>query len=128
MDCIHKCKQKAISYKAQLRFTGKSGNAVNTKPVRLADEGVTRRKFFTYAAFFGLTRLAAKAQQQLQGDGRLAEIIDRQPPSRPVAITPPGSGSARNMARHCTSCQLCELFAPIMFYNRREVFLRLCSP
>jgi ferredoxin len=119
MDCIYRCRQKAVSYRTRLRVTEKSEksekseNAANAEPVRLsADEGVTRRKFFAFTALFGLTGLAAKAQQQLQGDGGLADIIDRQPPARPVNITPPGSLSARNMARHCTGCQLCVTVCP----------------
>jgi polyferredoxin len=112
MNCMRKCKQKAISYRAQLPFAGKSGNAINAEPVPLADEGVTRRKFFAFSALFGLTGLAVKAQQLLQGDGGLADIIDKQPPARPVKITPPGSCNARNMERHCTGCQLCVSVCP----------------
>jgi ferredoxin len=130
MNCIYKCKQKAVSYRAQLRFAGKSENAANAEPVRLADEGVTRRKFFTFTALFGLTGLAAKAQQQLQlqGDGGLSEIINRQPPTRPVAITPPGSGSARNMARHCTGCQLCVAVCPNHVLQPSGSLLTLMQP
>jgi ferredoxin len=106
MDCIHKCKQKAISYKVQLPFTGKPENTGDKESVRLPDKGVTRRNFFAFTALFGLSGLSVKAQQ-LQGDGGLADITDLQRPSRPVAITPPGSFSARNMAGHCTGCQLC---------------------
>jgi polyferredoxin len=127
MNCINKCKQKAISYRVQLRFAGKSEPAVNEEPVRLADEGVTRRKFFAFSALFGLTGLAAKAQQ-LQGDGGLAEIIDKQPPARPVAITPPGSCSARNMARHCTGCQLCVAVCPNHVLQPSGSFLTLMQP
>ena len=52
-----------------------------------------------------------KAQEKTT-DGGLAEIEDKKKPEREKLITPPGSISARNMAEHCTSCQLCINICP----------------
>lgn len=47
------------------------------------------------------------AQEKKKVDGGLAVIEDKVPPERLTPITPPGSISAKNMARRCTGCQLC---------------------
>lgn len=52
------------------------------------------------------TASALKAQEK-KVDGGLAAIEDKKIPNRQTPITPPGSLSARNMAAHCTACQLC---------------------
>jgi formate hydrogenlyase subunit 6/NADH:ubiquinone oxidoreductase subunit I len=48
----------------------------------------------------------AKAQK-LKMDGGYAVIEDKKIPNRETPLTPPGSLSARNLAQHCTACQLC---------------------
>jgi NAD-dependent dihydropyrimidine dehydrogenase PreA subunit len=45
--------------------------------------------------------------QQLRVDGGLADIEDKKVPDRKTPIVPPGAESAKNMAKHCTACQLC---------------------
>ena len=52
------------------------------------------------------------AQEKMKVDGGLAKIEDKVAPRRQTPITPPGSMSARNMARHCTGCQLCVAECP----------------
>ena len=42
----------------------------------------------------------------------MAFIANKIAPKRTTPITPPGSYSAENMARHCTSCQLCVAECP----------------
>ncbi|MDR1780126.1 MAG: 4Fe-4S binding protein [Tannerella sp.] len=102
MDCIGKCKQGAIKFKPCL-FT----QAVKPSEVETADsKGVNRRGFVSIATGLALAG-AAKAQQQLQGDGGLADIIDKEAPERKTPVAPPGSISTRNMTKHCTGCQLC---------------------
>ena len=54
----------------------------------------------------------ALAQAGKKVDGGLAVIEDKQPARRTVPLTPPGSQSAANMARHCTACQLCVAKCP----------------
>ena len=105
MDCLGKCKQKALSY--QLRTTKarpakaeENAHAASSKEVNEA-----RRNFLTVTAM-AATASALKAQEK-KVDGGLAAIEDKKIPNRQTPITPPGSLSARNMAAHCTACQLC---------------------
>ena len=52
------------------------------------------------------------AQEKKKVDGGLAVIEAKAIPTRQTPITPPGSMSAQNMARHCTGCQLCVAQCP----------------
>lgn len=45
-------------------------------------------------------------------DGGLAVIADKKIPNRATPIVPPGAQSLRNMATHCTACQLCVSACP----------------
>lgn len=101
MDCIDKCHKHAISYS---RMTGENGAEKN----EMADE--SRRAFMTVAAV--ATASAVLKAQEKTVDGGLAMIEDKQVPERKTPITPPGSLSASNMARHCTACQLCVSACP----------------
>ncbi len=53
------------------------------------------------------TTAAAFAEDKIKLDGGLAKIEGKQSPKRKTPITPPGSLSAQNLAKHCTACQLC---------------------
>ena len=55
---------------------------------------------------------AALAQAGKKVDGGLAVIEDKVIPNRKTPLTPPGSVSAKNMAQHCTACQLCVTQCP----------------
>ena len=50
---------------------------------------------------------AAIAQEKKKVDGGFADLADKAAPSRQTPLTPPGSLSVKNMAQHCTGCQLC---------------------
>lgn len=65
-----------------------------------------RRNFLSVSALFAAT-MVIKAQEK-KVDGGLAVIEDKKIPNRVVALTPPGSLSVRNFAKHCTACQLCD--------------------
>jgi len=73
-----------------------------------ADKG---RRSFLLGAAMAVTG-AALAQKKKKVDGGLAVIEDKVAPERQTPITPPGSFSAQNMARHCTACQLCVSACP----------------
>jgi len=80
------------------------------------------------------TTAATLAQNKKKVDGGLAVIVNKVAPERQTPLTPPGSISAENMAKHCTGCQLCvsecpnevlrpstdlsHLMQPIMSYER----------
>ena len=109
-NCIDKCKFGALSYVGGYKSTKASakadnnsdsaGKAANTDST--VDAG--KRSFLLSAA---LATMAAMAQDKKKVDGGLAVIEDKVAPERQTPITPPGSVSARNMAQHCTACQLC---------------------
>lgn len=102
LDCIDKCRQGAIKYVPRSKAAQAAPNGAT------ADKG--RRAFITATAIMAGTGIA-KAQQ-MKMDGGFATIEDKQIPNRKTPITPPGSLSAKNLAQHCTACQLCVSVCP----------------
>lgn len=102
-DCIDKCRKKALSYTHS--SPKKSEEIDKAKTVDQEVVNSARRSFLLGAAI--ATTSAVIAQEKKKVDGGLAEIEDKQAPKRNTPLTPPGSLSAQNMARHCTACQLC---------------------
>lgn len=107
-NCLEKCNFDALHYgrPKSLKPSAKSQepNQVSTQ----ADE--TRRAFLLGGAIIAADVALAQAGKKV--DGGLAEIVDRTPPKRTTPLTPPGSVSAKHMARHCTACQLCVAQCP----------------
>lgn len=103
-NCIGKCRKdamkftacKSTSYKEQVDKQQATGS-------KAVDGG---RRSFLLGTAMAVTG-AALAQEKKKVDGGLAVIEDKKAPERHTPITPPGSFSAQNMARHCTACQLC---------------------
>ncbi|MDE5711963.1 MAG: 4Fe-4S binding protein, partial [Bacteroides sp.] len=120
MNCIDKCKHGAISYK--YHPFGKP--AAVKKEEESVDE--SRRSFFTATALVAAAS-AAKAQKK-KVDGGLAAIEDKQIPKRSTPLTPPGSLSARNMAQHCTACQLCVSVCPNQVLRPSTDLMKLMQP
>ncbi|MBP3511691.1 MAG: 4Fe-4S binding protein [Prevotella sp.] len=106
MDCIGKCNKGAISY--TLRSSA-DGHAGKEKADERKVDG-SRRTFLT-ATSAVIAASALKAQEK-KVDGGLAAIADKEIPERKTPIVPPGAVSLRNMARHCTACQLCVSACP----------------
>ncbi|NDV58303.1 4Fe-4S binding protein [Bacteroides sp. 519] len=110
MNCVEKCNKGAITYK--LRY-GKNKPATNvaTQTETAVQEQIndTRRGFLSIAAVVATTSVL-KAQEK--GDGGLAVIADKKIPDRETPIVPAGALSLRNMAQHCTACQLCVSVCP----------------
>ena len=95
-NCIDSCEFGALKY-----------DAPNIH--RPAMDG-GRRSFLMGSA---LVTTAALAQEtKIKMDGGLAEIEDKVAPERKTPLTPPGSLSAKNLAQHCTGCQLCVAQCP----------------
>ena len=110
MDCIGECRHGAIRYAHPAK---KLVSAVATNNVRkVSDEQVdhVRRTFLTGVGVLTAT-VVAKAQGK-KVDGGLAVILDKKIPNRVTPIVPPGAQGLRNMATHCTSCQLCVSVCP----------------
>ena len=101
LDCIDKCRQGAIKYVPRSKSSQTPSGAS-------ADKG--RRAFVTATAMVAGAGIA-KAQQ-LKMDGGFATIEDKKIPKRETPLTPPGSLSAKNLAQHCTACQLCVSVCP----------------
>lgn len=98
-DCIDKCKKQAISY-------GLPKKDSNKEPKEGGDaKQPTRRAFLTATA--AVTVGAAIKAQEKTTDGGFATILDKKAPKRANTIVPPGAVSLKNMAQHCTGCQLC---------------------
>lgn len=94
-DCIESCKFGALEYSSSTRDTRDTSNT-SVDP--------SKRSFLLASA---MMTTAALAQEAKMTDGGLADIEDKVAPERQTPLTPPGSLSARNMAQHCTGCQLC---------------------
>ena len=71
---------------------------------------------------------AALAQTKKKVDGGLATIEDKAAPERQTPLTPPGSLSAKNMAQHCTGCQLCVAQCPNQVLRPSTGLLTLMQP
>lgn len=115
-DCMEQCSEKALKYvsrsaakKAAAEVKTDSRMAFAAQPVNAE----ARRGFLSATALM-LAASAAKAQQQvqLQVDGGLADIADKQPPVRNTPLVPPGATGLRNMKQRCIACQLCVSACP----------------
>ena len=116
LDCIDTCKHGAITYRSRL----KSKHDSSTK----ADAG--RRSFLTGA---GLLVMAGTVKaEEKKVDGGLAVILDKQIPNRETPLVPPGAQSLRNMATHCTGCQLCVSVCPSQVLRPSGKALTLMQP
>lgn len=123
-DCIDKCRKKALSYTHS--SPKKSEEIDKAKTVDQEVVNSARRSFLLGAAI--ATTLAVIAQEKKKVDGGLAEIEDKQAPKRNTPLTPPGSLSAQNMARHCTACQLCVAECPNDVLRPSTDIMKLMQP
>ena len=126
MDCLDTCKHDAIHLqwgwkKAEKTNENKSAQSVTSEQVDMA-----RRTFLVGAAI--ATTSAALAQEKKKVDGGLAVIEDKIAPKRITPITPPGSLSADNMAKHCTACQLCVAACPNDVLRPSTDIMKLMQP
>lgn len=109
MDCIDTCKRGAISYGLRRKSKAGSDNKGEvSENVKKTDD--SRRNFLTGIGLFA-GAMAVKAQEKTV-DGGLATILDKKIPNRTTPIVPPGAVGLRNMATHCTGCQLCVSVCP----------------
>lgn len=126
-NCLEQCKFGALSYKFAVpsMATAFPKPVVVEKPAPKAEAKAEETKapvkdpglrtFLTTIAVGAAA--AAKAQiipeaTDKKVDGGLAEIADKVKPNRATRIVPPGAVSLKNMASHCTGCQLCVSACP----------------
>ncbi|MBR2102285.1 MAG: 4Fe-4S binding protein [Prevotella sp.] len=118
-NCLEHCKFDALHY----------CHSVSTAKAAAEEKGDVdkgRRSFLIGTALAMGT--AALAQEKKKVDGGLATIEDKQAPDRKTPLTPPGSLSAKNMARHCTGCQLCVAECPNGVLRPSTGLLTLMQP
>ena len=125
-DCIENCKFGALKY-------GPAGHLSHPENPDIPENpDASRRSFLLSSALLASAAMAQQKDKMM--DGGLAEIEDKVAPERQTPLTPPGSLSAKNMAQHCTGCQLCisecpnqvlrpsddlwHLMQPVMSYER----------
>ena len=101
LDCVDKCKKGAIKYVP-------SNKVKKQAPSATSEAG--RRAFLSTSALIATATMAQEVKQKM--DGGFATIEDKEVPNRKTPITPFGSLSAKNMAQHCTACQLCVQVCP----------------
>ena len=102
MDCLDTCKHDALHYTLR-------------KAVKPAKEATPAATDTGRRGFIATTLLATGATlraQEKKVDGGLAVIVEKKAPRRETPIAPPGSLSLRNLAQHCTACQLCVSACP----------------
>ena len=113
-----------------MKYSRRTSRTNQTSEASPTSEG--RRSFLLASALLTTAAIAQKKEKML--DGGLAEIQDKVAPERQTPLTPPGSGSMRHFAQHCTGCQLCisqcpnevlrpssdlmHLMMPVMSYER----------
>ncbi|MBR6138602.1 MAG: 4Fe-4S binding protein [Prevotella sp.] len=107
-NCLEQCSFDALHFGMRAKKKVERGERNEERnEERTGKQGVDegKRAFLLGAAL--ATTGAAIAQVKKKTDGGLAVIEDKEAPNRTTPITPPGSYSAKNMAQHCTACQLC---------------------
>jgi formate hydrogenlyase subunit 6/NADH:ubiquinone oxidoreductase subunit I/uncharacterized membrane protein YedE/YeeE len=127
-DCLEQCAFSALTYghpsrtllqanrekiaaKANRADATKHDAAAEVPQETVAEASDSSRRTFLLTTALAVTT-AVKAQKNKKVDGGLAVIEDKVAPVRATPITPPGSFSAENMAKHCTGCQLCVAECP----------------
>lgn len=132
MNCIDKCKHGAISYQFHpINKASKTTPSVDTikdtASVAAPEQASETRRSFLSAITLVAATSVLKAQEK-KVDGGLAMIENKKIPERSTPITPPGSLSARNMANHCTACQLCVSACPNQVLRPSTDFKKLMQP
>ena len=138
-NCITKCHKDAIYYGRPRKnnqnvenaqsSTSKAEKAVenaqsSTKNPETVDKG--KRAFLIGSGVALATTAMAQAKKKV--DGGLAAIEEKKMPERKNPITPPGSISARNMAKHCVACQLCVAECPNQVLHPSNDLLTFMQP
>lgn len=106
-DCIQKCNRGAMHLGQKVQAPAvEPAPAQQSVAPKQTPENTDRRAVLTSLALLaGAT--VANAIEEKTVDGGYADIVPKKKPERQKLITPPGSLSARNLASHCTACQLC---------------------
>lgn len=126
MDCIGKCKHGAIGYKLRYADAKPIMSDAKSNQAKPGQINEARRGFLSAAALVAASSLLEAQEKKV--DGGLATIEDKKIPVRNTPLTPPGSLSARNMAQHCTACQLCVSACPNGVLRPSTDLMKLMQP
>ena len=118
-DCISKCNFGALAYKSN------QSHSSHPSPQKDTPTDPSKRTFLLATAAVATTVLA---QEEKHVDGGLADIIEKKAPERVKPIVPPGAQSLKNMAQHCTGCQLCVSECPNGVLRPGTDLLNLMQP
>ena len=110
LNCIGTCRQGAIGYKLRKKQAVAGVRGEESKKVSSKQIDAARRGFLSAATLLAANSILQAQEKKV--DGGLAAIKDKKIPHRFTPIVPPGALSARNMANHCTACQLCVSSCP----------------
>lgn len=122
MDCLNNCRHGAIKYARRSSVANKGKSPVVTQ----AQIDNARRSFLSVSALLA-TNAVIEAQEK-KVDGGLAVIVDKKIPNRTTRLTPPGSLSIRDFAKHCTACQLCVTVCPNQVLRPSGKLMTLMQP
>ena len=127
-NCLEACKFGALKYGRPDSPPALARLEETLDPSRTGRAGgeSSRRAFLVGSALATTAALAQEAK--LKVDGGLAEIEDKVAPERQTPLTPPGSLSAKNLASHCTGCQLCVAQCPNGVLRPSTGLLTLMQP
>ena len=118
MDCLDSCKHGALHLQSRLK---------KAKATAIAGQTDTARRGFLSVTALLATTAVVKAQEK-KVDGGLAVIEKKQVPKRTTPLVPPGAGSARSFAQHCTACQLCVSACPNGVLHPSTDLMKLMQP
>lgn len=126
MDCIEACTHDAIGYRLRTKKSTASPKEAENKKEQPATADTSRRAFMTASAM--ITGSSLLRSQEKKVDGGLAVILDKKAPKRTNPIVPPGAISLKNIAEHCTGCQLCVSACPNNVLRPSSNLLTLMQP
>jgi polyferredoxin len=122
-NCLTSCKFDALKYTFR-----KKPSAAHSEPAAANQQPEIDQSKRSFLLGTALVATAAMAQEKMKVDGGLAKIEDKVAPKRQTPITPPGSLSAKNMASHCTGCQLCVAACPNDVLRPTTDLMKLMQP
>lgn len=128
MDCIGKCKQDAIRYTP----VWKKKTAIAGQPDKGQQADLSRRRALSATVLVAMTSMVNAQNRPKEilspKDGGLAPIKERKKVQRLTALVPPGASSIKNMAAHCTACQLCISVCPNQVLHPAGNLMKLMQP
>ncbi len=133
MDCIGKCKQDAIRYMPVWKVNKTSGKPVEATGTTGNTTNLSRRRALSATVLVAMAS-ALNAQNRkkeevvMKKDGGLEPIKDRKESQRQTPIVPPGALGIKNMANHCTACQLCISICPSQILRPSAGLMTLMQP